>query len=221
MTKADIIIENARVLTLDPQNRRAEAVAIAGGSILALGDRHTLAGLAGQATRRIDAGGASVLPGFIDSHIHLFAGGAQLQSLSLAGLAGFDAIASAIRERAARRIDPGILVAEQAAYFMFGDREPITRQLLDRVLPDYPLALFASDHHTMWANTAALKAADILHGRETPPGSEIVLGDDGLATGELREFEGFASITDLTPTGGREMLGLMGHEPKSPPTPEQ
>src|SRR5690606_9039035 len=84
MTKADIIIENARVLTLDPQNPRAEAIAIASGSILALGDRDAIAGLAGQATRRIDAGGASVLPGFIDSHIHLFAGGAQLQSLSLA-----------------------------------------------------------------------------------------------------------------------------------------
>ncbi len=221
MTKADIIIENARVLTMDPWTPRAEAVALAGGSVLAIGDRDTVAGTGVPSTRRIDAGGASVLPGFIDSHIHLFAGGAQLRSLSLAGMTGFDAIATAIRERAARRIDTGVLVAEQAAYFMFGDKEPITRQLLDRILPDYPLALFASDHHTMWANTAALKAAGILQGRETPPGSEIVMGDDGLATGELREFEGFAPITDLTPTGGREMLGLMGHEPKTPPTAEQ
>ena len=83
------------------------------------------------------------------------------------------------------------------------------------------MALFASDHHTMWANTAALDAAGILHGHAAPPGSEVVMGADGLATGELREFEGFAPITALTPTGGREMLGLTGHEPTTPPTDAQ
>ncbi len=221
MTTADIIIENASVLTMDAGRPRAAAVALKGGTILAIGDRQSVAGTAGAATRRIDAGGASVLPGFIDSHIHLFAGGAQLHSLSLAGVTGFERIAAAIRERAGRNVDPVVLVAEQAAYFMFGENQPITRQLLDRILPDFPLALFASDHHTMWANTAALKAAGILHGRDTPAGSEIVMGDDGLATGELREFEAFAPITALTPTGGREMLGLMGHEPASPPTEAQ
>ncbi|WP_274628135.1 amidohydrolase [Arvimicrobium flavum] len=218
MTTADIIIENARILTMDPDRPRAQAIALKDGAVLAVGDRTEVGELAGGSTRRIDAGGASVLPGFIDSHIHLFAGGAQLSSLSLGGVTGFDTIAAMIRERAAKNIDPGVLVAEQAAYFMFGGNEPITRHILDRILPDVPLALFASDHHTMWANTPALEAAGILHGREVPPGNEIVMGEDGLATGELREFEGFAPISDLTPTGGREMLGLQGHEPKSAPT---
>ncbi len=218
MTKADVIVENAAILTMDPAWPRAEAIALKDGAIMAVGDRDAVADLSSPATRRIDAGGASVLPGFIDSHIHLFTGGAQLNSLSLPGVTGFDAIAHAIRERAAGEPGNDILVVEQAAYQMFGESRPITRQLLDEILPDRPLALFASDHHTMWANTAALKAADILHGRATPPGSEIVLGEDGLATGELREFEGFAPITALTPTGGREMLGLMGHEPASPPS---
>jgi predicted amidohydrolase YtcJ len=221
MTVADIIIENAEILTMDPGKPRAQAIALKDGAILAVGDRAEMDGLSGSGTHRIDAAGASVLPGFIDSHIHLFAGGAQLSSLSLGGITGFDAVASMIRERAARNIDDGVLVVEQAAYFTFGENEPITRHILDRILPNTPLALFASDHHTMWANTAALKAAGILHGCEVPPGNEIVMGEDGLATGELREFEGFAPITGLTPTGGREMLGLMGHEPKTPPTPAQ
>jgi predicted amidohydrolase YtcJ len=102
---------------------------------------------------------------------------------------------------------------------MFG--EPITRELLDRILPDRPLALFASDHHTMWANTAALRAAGLLHGRTTPPGSEVVMGADGLAAGELREFESFAPVFALAPTGGREMLGLLGREPETPPAAAQ
>ncbi len=221
MTAADIIIENGRILTMDPDRPRASAVALKGGAIIGVGDPAEMDELSGRSTRRIDAAGVSVLPGFIDSHIHIFAGGAQLGSLSLAGLSGYERVAAAIRQRAGRNIDPGVLVAEQAAYSIFGEDEPITRHVLDRILPDAPLALFASDHHTMWANTAALKAAGILHGREVPPGNEIVMGEDGLATGELREFEGFAPITDLTPTGGREMLGLMGHEPKSPPTSAQ
>ena len=57
-----------------------------------------------------------------------------------------------------------LLLVEQAAYSMFGGAEPISRQLLDRILPGRPLALFASDHHTMWANTAALQAAGLLQG---------------------------------------------------------
>ncbi len=221
MTKADIVVENAKILTMDADRPRAQAIALKDGVILGVGDRASMRELSDASTRKIDAGGASALPGFIDSHIHLFAGGAQLTSLSLAGMTGFSTIAHAVRARAASEPGAGILVVEQAAYQMFGEDRPITRQLLDEIVPDRPLALFASDHHTMWANTAALKAAGILHGRETPPGSEIVLGDDGVATGELREFEGFAPLTALTPTGGRELLGLMGHEPGTPPTDAQ
>ncbi|MFD2140406.1 amidohydrolase [Ancylobacter oerskovii] len=217
MPSADLIIENARILTMDPAQPSAEAIALKDGVVLAVGSRAEVAEAAGTASRRIDAGGASVLPGFIDSHIHLFTGGAQLASLSVAGFTGFERIAAAIRQRA--QVDTSqVMIVEQAAYSMFGDDEPITRHLLDRVLPDRPLALFASDHHTMWANTKALELAGILHGRQVPPGNEIVMGADGLATGELREFEAMAPITSLTPTGGREMLGLAGHEPKAPPT---
>src|SRR5690606_23165577 len=120
-----------------------------------------LAPLARPGTLRLDAAGGTVLPGFIESHIHLFLGGAELDSLSLAGLAGFDEIATAIRERSAVEQGSGLLLVQQAAYSMFG--EPITRRLLDRILADRPLALFASDHHTMWANSAALHAAGLLH----------------------------------------------------------
>ena len=74
MTKADILIENARVLTMDPANPRADALAIAGDRILAVGPRDAVAQTAGPGTRRIDAGGATVMPGMVESHLHLFAG---------------------------------------------------------------------------------------------------------------------------------------------------
>lgn len=215
---ADIIIENARVLTLDDDRPRAEAIALAGNRILAVGSRDEVRAFAGPATRTIDARGGSVLPGFIDSHIHIFPGGVQLDSLQLAGVTGFDAIAAKIRERAAQQPD-GVLIAEQAQYTAFGDDTPITRQILDEIIADRPLALYSADHHTMWANTAALEAAGILHGAELPHGNEVVMGDDGLATGELREFEAFSAIVLMTPTQGRELLGLStGRDPATPPT---
>src|SRR5688500_5570076 len=114
MTKtADMIIENGRVLTMDPRRKRADAVAVAGGSILAVGERADIACLGGPATLVIDAAGGSVLPGFIESHIHLFVGGAELDSLSMAGLAGFDSIAEVIRRRAGAEAGAPILLVQQ------------------------------------------------------------------------------------------------------------
>ncbi|TMV66851.1 amidohydrolase, partial [Thioclava sp. BHET1] len=107
--------------------------------------------------------------------------------------------------------DQPLLMAQGAGYAMLG--RAMTRADLDQVLPGRPLALTAHDHHTVWANTAALKAAGILGGLKTPPGHEVVMGPDGQATGELREFEAFAPIIAL---GGSMNLDLgiaTGEEP--------
>lgn len=218
MRQADIIIENAKVLTMDEDQPRAEAVALAGNRILHVGSRADVAELKSSATRVIDAAGATVLPGFIESHIHIFPGGVQLDSLNLAGITGFDNVARAVQARASSQPD-GLILAEQAQYSAFGEGTPITRQILDQILPDRPLALYSGDHHTMWANTAALEKGGILHGANLPHGNEVVMGADGLATGELREFEAFSAIVMMTPTQGRELLGLAtGRDPVEAPS---
>jgi predicted amidohydrolase YtcJ len=84
--------------------------------------------------------------------------------------------------------------------------------------PDRPLAVMTYDFHTLFANTAALKAAGLLQGRDLPDGNEVVLGPDGLATGELREKFALLPVLDLRTSGGREMLGMSGIEPPVPPT---
>ena len=85
---ADIIVTNARILTMDEGNPRAEAVAVRGGEIVAVGDRASVSELRGPGTRVVDAAGASVLPGFIESHMHLFGGAAELEHLHLFGADG-------------------------------------------------------------------------------------------------------------------------------------
>jgi len=82
---------------------------------------------------------------------------------------------------------------------------PMSRHDLDAIITDRPIAITAHDHHTVWANTAALKAAGILGGAAMPHGHEVVMGPDGLATGELREFEAFAPVIAL---GGEARLNL-------------
>jgi predicted amidohydrolase YtcJ len=84
------------------------------------------------------------------------------------------------------------------------------RQCLDAILPDRPVAVMAYDYHTLWANTRALELAGILQGGETGPNSEIVIGLDGLANGELREPAAYGKVLALTGVWGRAAGGLVG-----------
>ncbi len=212
----DMILTNARVLTMDRDYPRAEAVAIAGDCIQALGSRAEIEAAAEGSTEVIDCGGATLLPGFVESHLHLGLGGAELGHLQLHGVEGADALARAFRDFAVQHPDRPLLMAQGGHYALVG--HPMTRHDLDAMLPDRPIAITAHDHHTVWANTAALRAAGILHGLKTPHGHEVVIGDDRLATGELREFEAFAPVIAL---GGETRLNLgiaTGEEPSPWPS---
>ncbi|CAN7393206.1 amidohydrolase [Mesorhizobium amorphae] len=215
---ADLIVENASILTMDPDTPRAEAIAIKGGDIIAIADRATVLEHKGPSTRVIDAGGGSVLPGFIEAHMHLFGGAAELDNLHLAGVHGFDALRDAIRPYALARPNARLLLGAGVDYAILS--EPVTRHHLDCIIPDRPFAMSASDHHTMWANTMALEQAGILHGRQLGPGNEIVMGGDGLAAGELREGEAFGPILEVFGQN-RVRLGLTGGEPVPYPSAEE
>ncbi|CAN7591842.1 amidohydrolase [Rhizobium sp. LjRoot98] len=210
---ADIIILNARVLTLDEDRPRAEAVALAAGHILAVGTEAQMEPFRGAATQVIDAAGGTVLPGFSENHMHLFSGAAELDHLQLAGVSGLAALSEAVRAYAATRTAEKVLFAQGTDYTILGDTERLTRHHLDAILAHQPLVLFAPDHHTAWANTRALELVGMLHGAELGPGNEVVVGADGLATGELREMEAFSPLQAV---GGfdRYRLGLStGGEP--------
>lgn len=218
---ADLIILNASVLTMDDTSPRAEAVAVAGNRIMAVGDSDAIRAFAGPKARIIDAKGATLLPGFVESHLHLFSGAYGQTLLQLAGIHGFDALQTAVRAFAAAKPDEGLLFAQGADYEILGKGTRLDRHALDRMCPDRPLAVMAYDFHTLFANTAALAAAGLLHGRDVPVGSEVVMGSDGLATGELREKFALLPVLALRTSGGREMLGMSGIEPPVPPTPAE
>lgn len=211
---ADIIIRNARILTMDGDAPRADALAVGGNRILGVGSEVDVMALAGPSTRVLDARGGTVLPGFNEAHMHIFGGSIGLAQLSLFGVHGFAALEKAVRAYAAVNPDLTLIVGQYADYTILSEEEPVTRHHLDRILPDRPLLMFAPDHHTAWANTAALKAAGILEGRNVGVGNEIVMGKDGLATGELKENDAIAPVAALDQTYGRERFGIStGGEP--------
>ena len=218
----DLIITNARIITMDPEKPFAEALATRGNLILKVGSSDDVMELRGPKTRVHDNQGNTVIPGIIEGHVHLFIGAAELNLLNIFHDKGFEQVSAAVAAYRAKNPDLSFIHAVGGAHQQFGSDIAITRRLLDQIVPDVPFAISCYDHHTVWANTKALAVTGILQGRQLNTGNEIVMGPDGLATGELREFEAFAPVLQLGQSGGRESAGIVtGRNPEPPATAEQ
>ncbi len=216
----DLIIVNGSLLTMDDDAAPATAVAVRGNRIAAVGQDADILALAGPECRVVDAGGATVMPGIVESHMHLFAGAFSLRHLQLAGVEGEAVLRQALHRFASANPDEGLVFAQGVDYSILGDGIEPDRHALDRMLPDRPVLLQSNDLHNAWVNTVALERAGLLHGADVGPNSEIVMGADGLATGLLKEFAAQEAVFGLRTSGGRESLGLDGLEPETV-TPEQ
>ena len=113
------------------------------------------------------------MPGFIEAHLHLFAGAAGRKLLQLFGVNGLKDMIKLLKTYAAENPDEGLLIAKSADYTILGELGPVTRHHLDQAVPDRPLILIAPDHHTAWANTIALEKAGIMHGRDVGTGHAV------------------------------------------------
>jgi hypothetical protein len=180
---ADLIIFNGKVVTMDPAKAEAQAVAVRGGTITAVGANEEILALAGDATRRIDAGGGMVLPGLIDAHGHIASLGSQIASLDLRGVDSLDEVSRRVRDRAAQ-LPPGEWVTgggwDQNLWpgEQFPDHRPLTE-----AAPDRPVWLSRIDGHAMWANRKAMDLAGITRNTPDPSGGEIVRDAKGDPTG--------------------------------------
>lgn len=174
--KVDAIYENASVLT---PGGRTSAVAVLNGRIVALGeDAEAL-----SATRRVDLGGAVVVPGFHDAHNHMAWFGMSLDEVPLGDCKHVDEVYEAIAERAARTPRGEWVVGSGYDQNRMTGGHP-TRQGLDRAAPDHLVRLKHTSGHMVVVSSNVLAQLDIEH---VPPGGDLVLGEDGTPTGLLRE----------------------------------
>lgn len=197
---ADLLITNAHALTMDRAQPVAEAVAVQGERILFVGSAAEALAWRRPHTRVIDAAGCTLLPGLIDSHFHLLWGSLKLDNIQCEGLTTYAELMAAVHAYAATNPDRPWLLGNGMIYEIGPQRQIPTRHHLDALVADRPLAIMAFDYHTMFANTRALEMAGLLYGGVCAAGSEIVMGTDGTATGELRERGAFGPIQALTPT---------------------
>jgi len=187
------------VFTANRDQASAEAVAVKGNKILYVGTSKEALELQTSITKLIDAEGKTLMPGIIDSHFHLYWGALNLANIQLENVRGIANLREKVQAFKQAHPDKGILGGSSLAYDVLPEGERLNRHHVDAIESDLPLMLVAFDFHTAWCNTAALKVAGILEGIELEGNSEVVMGADGFASGELREFEAMALITDLIP----------------------
>jgi predicted amidohydrolase YtcJ len=197
---ADLVLVNGRFYTLDPTRPWAEALAVRGDRILAIGSNGEVGRFLGPHTRQIDLAGAFALPGFNDAHVHVEATGALLVGVNLLDVHEPAAFKQRIGE-AARRLPKGSWITrgdwgayEQWSAGSSGATSPghaaapfvPDRQLIDEVTPDHPVLVSRFDGSVHLANTLALKLAGVSETTATPAGGTIERDAAGRLTGVLR-----------------------------------
>lgn len=183
---ADLVLTGGVIHTFDAARTRADALAIRDGVIVAVGSAADVRRLAGPATQLVDLGGRLVLPAFHDAHVHPMSAGVELGQCNLNDLPSPAALFDAIRACMAGNGDRPWLVGGGWLLTSFPAGQP-TRQALDAVTGDTPAAFSTSDGHTVWVNSAALKAAGITRATKDPEAGRIDRDRRGEPTGLLRE----------------------------------
>jgi predicted amidohydrolase YtcJ len=179
---ADLVIENAHVYTVNSAQPQTSAIAVKGSRILALG-ADALAAI-GPNTRRIDAKGATIIPGLIDSHVHMRGLGDILESFDLRAVKSIAQVAAIVKEAAAKTA-PGEWIQGRAwDETNWGGQFP-TADPLTAAAPNNPVFLSRIDGHAAWVNRKALDAAGITRDTKDPQGGKIVRDAKGEATGVL------------------------------------
>lgn len=182
--KAELLLVNADVRTMDTARPRAREVAMAGGRVLAVGD--DLSHLRGPGTRVIDAGGRLVLPGLLDAHTHLLDGGVHLvTAVPLFEVRTVEALLAALTAHAARSELPLVLGTGWQPG-TFGDHN-LTAAVLDRAVADRPCLIYDSSFHNACLNSAGIAAVGLEDDTPDPPAGHFVRDAGGRATGMLHE----------------------------------
>jgi hypothetical protein len=185
--KADLIVVNANARTMDKSNPRAEAFAVLGGRIVAVGTTAEIKQLAGANTKTIDANGKLVLPGFNDAHVHFMDGGAGLSSVDLRDAKTPQEFTERIKNFAARLPKGRWILNGNWDHENWTPNNLPTAAMIDAATPDNPVFINRLDGHMALANSAAMRLAGVDKNTKDVEGGEIVRDSNGNPTGVLKD----------------------------------
>ncbi|HEY5645050.1 MAG TPA: amidohydrolase [Pseudomonadales bacterium] len=190
---ADLVLRGGKLATVDPAVGEAQAVAVAGAEILAVGSNEEIAAYIGNGTEVVELDGRFVMPGFIEGHGHFMSLGRSKQILDLNTVRNWDEVVNMVAV-AVDQAEPGEWIFGRGWHQDKWDRVPEdavdgvpVNTTLSAVSPDNPVLLGHASGHAAFANDAALAAAGVGNDTADPDGGTIVRDANGKATGLLRE----------------------------------
>ncbi len=179
---ADLVINNARIHTVNPAQPLAKAMAIRQGRVVAVGD--DMSAFTGPKTQVLDLKGAAVIPGLIDSHVHMHGLGQLLETADLRHVKTVAEVAAMVRQRAARAPKGTWIRARNWDQTNWGGEFPLHTALTEAA-PEHPVFLTRVDGHAAWVNRKAMDLAGIDDQTPDPMGGKIIRDSAGRATGVL------------------------------------
>ena len=212
--RATLVVRGGSVYTARKDGARAEAIAVSGNRILAVGSRTTIDGYIGPFTRVIDVRGGIVLPGFIDTHTHFVWGSLARTRVALGDAVDTHEVEHRLAAYARSHPHEPWILGGDWVYDTFPASGP-TKALLDRVIPDRPVALDSFDGHSMWLNSKALALAGITRKTQDITKNGRVVGiivrdpASGEPTGVLKEVAQNLALAVIPKPSREKMLGLL------------
>lgn len=196
------VFTGGTILTVDPAFSQAEAIAIRGNVILAVGSAATVRAAAGANARAIDLQGKTMLPGFIDAHTHVVSGSVVDAMMEYVGMAKFGTVAQVLAH-----IDAKTKATPPGEWLAFRNFDPavqegldaLTFKELDAISTRHPIFVFNASGHLAYANSAAFKAAGVPDDVKNPPGAEFVRDAQGKLNGVMKNNVAFLQVLGAMP----------------------
>jgi predicted amidohydrolase YtcJ len=199
---AELVVVNANIITVDDENPRAEALAVNGGTFVAIGSTEEITQFVGESTTVINAEGKTIMPGFIDAHTHPmpsypFFPMMQIVDLGPDKASTMDDVVALLGEKAKTTPKGALIMGAKYQDTKLG-RHP-TRLDLDKASTEHPIVIMHSSGHMGVSNSMALELAHVTSETPDPPGGAFDRAEDGQPNGICRESAGQMVLMKMPP----------------------
>jgi len=195
-----VIVANGNLLTMNPNQPTASAMALKDGKIIEVGDLAAVKKAAGKSYEYVDLEGKTVVPGFIESHEHMMQYGATLSFLDITPFV-CPSVQDALQKlkQQGKPDGDGWIYAWAADPTLYTDKRAPTRRELDELFPDTPVFIFHMSGHGAYVNSKALELAGVTKDTPNPKGGEFEKDEHGELTGYLKGMPAWLMVGKLPP----------------------